>query len=128
ADPTSPPREPPPAPAKPLVSSTPQPPSATRNRSFSVVGASQVKLRQTYAAGRPSTSGRPASNGNSSLSGVPTATTAPGAVPSNAVRCSATVPGSSGAGPTTATSRGPSSSASATASPHPMNRGTRGPS
>ncbi|CAM5384212.1 hypothetical protein SVIOM342S_09518 [Streptomyces violaceorubidus] len=93
-----------------------------------MVGASQVKFRQTYAAAAPPTRGRSASSGNSSLPATPKATTAPGAVPSSAVRCSPRAAGSFGSAATTATSRGPSSSASAAASPQPMKRGTRGPS
>ncbi len=57
--------------------------------------------------------------------GVPRVTTRPGAVPASAVRCSAAVPASPAA-PTTATSRGPSTNASATASPTREARGRCG--
>ena len=100
------------------------PPSCAASVSGLVVGSSQTNPRHTYAAATPPTSGRSRSSGGSCAPGSPTATTSPGAVDRSATACSARVAGSS-TGPTTATSRGPSRSASTTASAAPAARGKR---
>ena len=91
-------------------------------------GASQAKLRQTYAAGLAVHQGAAGKQRQLVAFGVAhrhdrTRARSP-AAPCAASRLWPDL----SPPPTTATSRGPSSSASATASPHPMKRGARGPS